>query len=32
MLIMKFGGSVLKDISGFQSMLSIVQAYKKEKY
>jgi|GEM_PF-1944243 len=31
MLIMKFGGSVLKDISGFQSMLSIVQAYKNEK-
>lgn len=31
MLIMKFGGSVLKDIAGFQSMLSIVQAYKNEK-
>ena len=31
MLIMKFGGSVLKDIAGFQSMFSIVQAYKNEK-
>lgn len=31
MLIMKFGGSVLKDIHGFQSMLSIIQAYKSEK-